>query len=56
VTILGPVDAQKVRSCMTLFMRAAPAEVLYREVLETYFDGEPDVETDRILAVGGKPH
>jgi len=56
VTILGPVDAQKVRSCMTLFMRAEPADGLYCEVLEAYFDGEPDVETERILAVGDKPH
>ena len=43
--ILGPVDAMKLRSCMTLFADAAPEEKVFGEVLERYFDGEPDEAT-----------
>ncbi|MGH9104256.1 MAG: DUF1810 domain-containing protein [Acidimicrobiales bacterium] len=48
--IFGPLDAQKFRSCMTLFHRAAPSEALFRLALERYFDGDPDPATDRFLA------
>ncbi len=47
--ILGPVDAAKLRSSMTLFARAAPAEPLFREVLDAYYDGEADEATERML-------
>lgn len=47
--ILGPIDAVKLRSSMTLFARADPGEPLFREVLERYFEGEPDPETERRL-------
>jgi uncharacterized protein (DUF1810 family) len=47
--IFGPVDAQKLRSCMTLFGRAAPGEPLFGRVLERYFAGVPDVQTDQLL-------
>ena len=43
--ILGPVDAMKLRSCMTLFAAAAPDEAGFGQVLERYFDGEPDEAT-----------
>jgi uncharacterized protein (DUF1810 family) len=43
--ILGPVDAMKLRSCMTLFADAAPEEKVFGEVLARYFDGEPDEAT-----------
>ena len=43
--ILGPVDAMKLRSCMTLFTAAAPEEKVFGEVLARYFDGEPDEAT-----------
>jgi uncharacterized protein (DUF1810 family) len=49
-TILGPVDARKVRSSMTLFLRADPAEPLFARVLDAFYDGEPDTHTDTILA------
>jgi uncharacterized protein (DUF1810 family) len=45
VTILGPVDAQKLRSSMTLFARTAPQERVFQEVLDRYFDGECDPAT-----------
>ena len=47
--ILGPVDAAKVRSSMTLFHRADPAEPLFREVLDRYYAGIPDPLTDELL-------
>ncbi len=47
--ILGPVDAAKLRSSMTLFLRVAPDEPLFREVLDRYYDGIPDPRTDELL-------
>ena len=44
-TILGPVDAQKLRSSMTLFARTAPQERVFKQVLERYFGGESDPAT-----------
>jgi len=44
--IFGPVDAMKLRSSMTLFMRAAPAEPVFRQVLDQYFHGSPDPATE----------
>jgi uncharacterized protein (DUF1810 family) len=41
-------DEMKLRSCMTLFLRAAPDEPLFGQVLERFFDG-PDDETGRLL-------
>ena len=44
--IFGPLDAMKLRSSMTLFHRAAPAEPVFRDVLDVFFDGIPDPATD----------
>ena len=49
VAVLGPVDAVKLRSSMTLFARADPAEPAYAAVLEQYFAGAPDESTLRLL-------
>ena len=47
--ILGPVDAMKLRSSMTLFAAAAPEEQAFTDVLARYFDGQPDQATlDRL--------
>jgi uncharacterized protein (DUF1810 family) len=46
-TILGGIDAIKVRSSMTLFAAAAPAERIFRDVLDRFYGGEPDPETER---------
>jgi len=43
--VLGPVDAQKLRSSMTLFARSAPHEPVFQEVLDQYFGGESDDAT-----------
>lgn len=47
--VLGPVDAVKLRSSMTLFARAAGRESVFGAVIDAYFGGEPDVQTDRLL-------
>jgi uncharacterized protein (DUF1810 family) len=47
--VLGPVDAVKLRSCMTLFLRADPTEPVFQQVLDAFFDGVPDPATDRLL-------
>ena len=51
--IFGGIDARKLQSSMTLFMRAAPEEQVFRRVLEHFFDGEADPATDRLLAGTG---
>jgi uncharacterized protein (DUF1810 family) len=45
--IFGRIDAQKLQSSMTLFMRAEPGEPLFEQVLDRYFRGIPDSATDR---------
>jgi uncharacterized protein (DUF1810 family)/uncharacterized protein YndB with AHSA1/START domain len=47
--VFGPVDAMKLRSSMTLFLRAAPGEPLFPGVLERHFGGLPDEATDALL-------
>ena len=44
--ILGGIDAIKLRSSMTLFARAAPAEPLFDEVLDAFFAGAADPATE----------
>lgn len=48
--VLGPVDALKIRSSMTLFHRAAPDEAAFPAVLERWYGGVPDPLTDELLA------
>ncbi|HVX31828.1 MAG TPA: DUF1810 domain-containing protein [Solirubrobacterales bacterium] len=48
-SILGTIDALKVRSSMTLFARAAPDEPIFNAVLDRLYAGEPDPETERRL-------
>jgi uncharacterized protein (DUF1810 family) len=47
--IFGPVDAMKLRSSMTLFRQADPAAAVFGEVLDRYFGGTSDPETERRL-------
>ncbi|HEY3058172.1 MAG TPA: DUF1810 domain-containing protein [Chloroflexota bacterium] len=47
--IFGGIDTRKLRSSMTLFLRADPSEPVFSEVLERYFDGQPDPATDQRL-------
>ncbi|MFL6130273.1 MAG: DUF1810 domain-containing protein [Mycobacteriales bacterium] len=45
VAVLGSVDAQKLRSSMTLFARAAPRERVFQDVLDRFFGGRADDAT-----------
>jgi uncharacterized protein (DUF1810 family) len=47
--VFGGIDTRKLRSCMTLFMRADPAQPVFEQVLDRYFQGLPDAATDRLL-------
>jgi uncharacterized protein (DUF1810 family) len=49
IDILGPVDAVKVRSSMTLFHRAAPDEPVFTSVLTRFYGGVEDDETIKRL-------
>jgi uncharacterized protein (DUF1810 family) len=40
--VLGSIDAQKLRSSMTLFALAAPDEPLFAQVLDRWYGGEQD--------------
>ncbi|MGH7639885.1 MAG: DUF1810 domain-containing protein [Candidatus Dormibacteria bacterium] len=51
--VLGPLDAVKLRSCMTLFARADPDEPIFQEVLRQCFGGEADPLTLRLLGEPG---
>jgi uncharacterized protein (DUF1810 family) len=54
--IFGSVDAQKLHSSMTLFMRAAPDQPVFARVLDRYFEGRPDVATDQRTQSRGLIH
>lgn len=47
--VFGSTDAQKLRSSMTLFLRADPAGHVFQEVLDRYYGGVPDARTDELL-------
>jgi uncharacterized protein (DUF1810 family) len=47
--IFGSIDARKLHSSSTLFLRAAPDEPVFQQILDKYFSGVPDAATDRIL-------
>jgi uncharacterized protein (DUF1810 family) len=47
--IFGFPDDLKLRSCMTLFARAAPDRAIYREVLAKFFGGEEDAATLQLI-------
>lgn len=48
--VFGPLDALKLRSSMTLFLRADPNQPAFSEVLARWWGGEPDPATDALLA------
>ena len=51
--IFGSVDAQKLHSSMTLFHRAAPEQVAFGDILDRFFDGQPDPATEERLRPTG---
>lgn len=48
--ILGPVDALKLRSCVSLFDVAAGGDPDCRAVLDRWWDGEPDPRTIALVS------
>lgn len=48
-SVLGPTDALKLSSSMTLFALAAPGEATFRRVLDRFFDGRLDPASERLL-------
>jgi uncharacterized protein (DUF1810 family) len=48
--ILGGIDAIKLRSCLTLFERAAPGEPLFGQLLAQFYAGERDPLTLQALS------
>jgi uncharacterized protein (DUF1810 family) len=47
--VFGPIDALKLRSCLTLFERAAPDEPVFGRLLDKYYAGERDAATQQML-------
>jgi uncharacterized protein (DUF1810 family) len=47
--IFGGIDAIKLRSSMTLFARASEDDSVYHAILDQYFGGEPDAQTEARL-------
>ena len=54
--VLGSIDAMKLRSSATLFLRAAPSESTFQAVLDRFFEGAPDPATDALLGGGSDSH
>ncbi|MDK3258506.1 DUF1810 domain-containing protein [Blastococcus capsensis] len=49
VAVMGSIDAQKLRSSMTLFARAGPDQPVFRDVLDHFFgSAEDDATTSRL--------
>lgn len=49
-SILGHIDALKLRSCLTLFLRTRDPDPAFRDALEEFFGGKPDAMTLSLLA------
>jgi uncharacterized protein (DUF1810 family) len=49
--IFGGIDARKLHSSMTLFLRADPQASVFQQVLSKYFEGLPDPATEGLLNV-----
>ena len=52
--VMGYPDDTKLRSCMTLFMLAAPDEPVFRKVIDKYYSGEADERTIALVKAGNK--
>ena len=51
-SIFGGIDAVKLRSSTTLFLRAAPDEPRWQQLLDRFYAGVPDGLTDELLGRG----
>jgi len=55
VAVLGSIDAQKLRSSMTLFAVVAPGEPVFAAVLDRWYGGRGDVSTRELLDRAAPP-
>jgi len=53
-SIFGELDAQKLRSSMTLFSQVDNASPVFQEVLDTFFEGQTDSLTIDIIETAKK--
>ena len=51
--VMGPIDAKKFHSSMTLFREAAPEEPIFDEALKLFYKGKPDGYTLSLLKGDG---
>ncbi len=49
VQVLGPVDAAKFQSCLTLFLAVCPEESALRTALDKFYGGATDARTLELL-------
>jgi uncharacterized protein (DUF1810 family) len=49
-SILGSIDALKLRSSVTLFARADPGEPVFGQVLDRFYAGRPHPATEELLS------
>lgn len=49
VRVLGAIDGVKLRSCLTLFLAAAPADPAFSAALAKYYGGNADERTRALL-------
>lgn len=54
VSIMGCIDAEKLKSSMTLFSVASPDCSVFSDVLQKFFNGEKDIRTLQILEIDTK--
>jgi uncharacterized protein (DUF1810 family) len=52
--IFGYPDTMKLRSCATLFATVSPSGSVFHQLLNKYFQGEPDPATQRRLDQSGR--
>lgn len=50
--VLGPVDALKLCSCLTVFECVAPDEALFGALLDRWYDGRRDAATRGMVGAG----
>jgi uncharacterized protein (DUF1810 family) len=51
LALFGSPDDMKLRSCATLFARISPPGSVFEQLLDKYFQGEPDGQTLRLLGI-----
>ncbi|MEL6381350.1 MAG: DUF1810 family protein, partial [Cyanobacteria bacterium J06626_18] len=47
--VFGSPDDLKLRSCATLFAQIASPDSVFKQLLDQYFQGNPDVKTLQLL-------